>query len=91
MPRGVPAEVWDTAGQDLAFPSTPAFFSPSLFLFPYIFSVREEQCRAIKGGQTTQKANIYLGDVMDISVTAVLNALPYDISLRSELRSQHLS
>ena len=23
---------------------------------------REEQCRAMKGGQTTQKANIYLGD-----------------------------
>ena len=42
------------------------FFTDTGITRPAIANIellREEQCRAMKGGQTTQKANIYLGDV----------------------------
>ena len=45
---------------------------------------REEQGETCRGGQTTQKAEIYLGD---FSARAGLNAFPRGISLRSELGS----
>ena len=52
--------------------------------------LRKEQCRATKGGQTTHKANIYLGWFLDCSARAGLT-FSLEISLRSELRSPNIS
>ena len=54
-------------------------------------AVREEQHRAMKGTQTTRKAKICLGDFWTSQSEQLLSVSPYEVSLRSELRSQNIS
>ena len=70
-------------------------FSGNLFVMYYRLNAlgcRPTECRfSGRGGQTTQKANIHLGDPFDFSAGAGGDVLPYEVLSRSELRSPSIS